>query len=201
MVLVDGLFKEGFVKLKSILLTVSVALLMLGFAPRTSSAGPLIDPALAFGVGDPYFLGFIVDGTPADMNAEVGFMNDLGLVAAGFMETCATPTNPTENCDRTTSTLAGPFAMATTADYMKQDNSDPTFDVGAMTFQYVLAKYGGYSAIWYNEDGFTGMISPVAQSLSHTSVANKLSVPEPGTLVLLGAGLAMIGLRTRRKQQ
>lgn len=172
----------------------------------TVSHAVVMDPTVSF--GDANFVGVIQPDTPSNPASEVDYINELIMLAAGAGPVACDG----QTCDRSDSTLAGPFDMAVLAGADKQEGSDTTFSTGEI-WQYILAKYagggesGGGALVWYFDEGVTGDITvPGAafdpeRGLSHISLYNgTTSVPEPGTLTLLGLGLlAAFGIQRRRQ--
>lgn len=170
-------------------------------ASTASSAGPVA-------IGDPNFLGTIVDGIPSSPGNEVTFINALNDLAAGALPvTCAV----TETCNRVGSTLAGPFSDAILAGAAKDETAP--FAINATGYEYILGKYDADQAgslVWYFAGGYTDGVVTLPGTfngfgLSHISLYNSAGgppptqVPEPGTALL--AGLALLGLAASRKRR
>jgi hypothetical protein len=170
----------------------------------------------ALAIGDANYVGSITDGIPSNPTDEVTYVNALTALAAGTGDTtCAI----TEVCNREGSTLAGPFAAATTTGAQK-DETEP-FQLDAFGFEYIVGKYDAGQAgslVWYFAGGYTGhefIDLPDlfnGKGLSHISLYNGANgngggggngtgggMPEPGTLAL--AGIALLGAAVARRRQ
>lgn len=169
---------------------------------------PLLGGASAYGVtlaiGDGYYLGSVVPGTPADGDHEAAFINYLAGMTTGTTENNVEVIagNPPDSNTLTRST--NNFGVLPEAVFTsKNDASTPlTFDLTGSTL-YILSKYGGGSLVWF-VNGYIGEVT-VASSfggngLSHTSFfGGTVSVPDGGaTLALLGAALVGLGAFRRR---
>ena len=159
--------------------------------------------ALQLEIDDPFYLGQIVDGIPANPNAEVGYINTLIPLPPGGPQTVGTE-------DYYRSDLAGE-GLAELTDADKAENGDP---IDVTDYAYILGKYdadlaGSY--VWAI-DGLTGMVQlPETvpgtdgnpKGISHTSryagffipdePEDPPTVPDGGTTLLL-AGLGMVAL-------
>lgn len=159
-------------------------------------------------MGDGNYVGQVVNGAPANAVSEVGYINFLITLdtGAGFPVAVDNPAlGDDEMYDRIDSTidpaplepLPGGFPAATTAGGQNGLGASATID--ASGFQYLLAKYGGFTWVWYSETGFSATEAVPQSKLSHISLYNGISVPDAGaSLVLFGAGLVGIGLVRRR---
>lgn len=182
---------------KYIVKSLLILTVVMGFATQA-------DASLVLAVGDAFYVGKIDNGAPADPASEVLYINTLTTLGTGAGPT----TIGTEDYDRIGSTHPGPFATAVTTDTMREDTGDNTHDLGTMTFQYILAKAGGFSVVWYNAAGFTGEVevpsdlngSDPGGGLSHTSFYNKGVIPEPGTIAVWGL-LALCGFAVAKKKK
>ena len=154
----------------------------------------------ALTIGDVRYLGQIDDGAPADATSEASYINSLLDLAAGAAAAPCTLA-ASEDCDRINSTLSTVGkADAVAAGAVKEDPTDGTVSVTG--FQWLLAKYGGESLVWYVGD-LSGNQSVPTAGLSHLSLYNPgtTQVPDGGaTLGLLGLGLLGLGYVRRRRQ-
>jgi hypothetical protein len=164
--------------------------------------------AISLTVGDAYYLGRVIDGVPSNPANEVRYINSLtGLIAGAGAVACSL--EPTEDCDRLSSTVAGPFAVATEVGSFKND-STPLSGVNATGWVYVIGKYGSGSSgggeyVWFINGAISGTITlpstfaPGGPGLSHISLYNKTTVPDGGaTLMLLGGALVGLGALRRK---
>ena len=169
---------------------------------------PLLAGTSSYGlnlaIGDSYYLGSVVQGTPADEDHEAAYINQLASMAPGTTanDLEVIPGNPPDSNDFTRSNNV--FGALPDAEFLdKNDAGTPlTFDLTGST-QYILSKYGQGSLVWFLA-GYTGSVT-VASSfnghgLSHTSFfGGNVTVPDGGaTLVLLGAALSVLGMLRRR---
>jgi hypothetical protein len=162
-------------------------------------AASAVSYAIPLNIGDANYLGRIVDGIPSNAANEIVYINNLITLGAGA---AATPCG-TETCDRLNSTLVGPFPDAELAGAARDDTGGTTVD--ATDFQYILGKYDAAQAgslVWFFASGAPGDVTLPSTlnglGLSHISLYNPggggQEVPEPGTLLMLGAGLLGLGL-------
>lgn len=193
----------------SILLSIFV---LLGMASTAS--------ALSLSYGDSYYLGYIWDGIPSSLDWEAVYINNLTTLSTGAGPT----TIDSETYDRTESSLTGPFPFPDALTATKPDDSGGT-SFSAIGQFYILGKYDGPNAgslVWFKSDGFTGDITLVEKwgptildedgqditklyGISHISALNQSDeppetpIPEPGTMLLLGAGLITLAGFSRKK--
>jgi hypothetical protein len=196
-----------------------------GLATSARTADAL---ALTNTLGDPYFLGTVVDGIPSDLTSEANYINSLLDMSVGELaKPC--PRDTDEQCDRVNSTLdvsgfdAGDDATAVNAVKVDADLSkgvpNPAFDNDAIDvtgYTYLIAKYDAEQAgslVWY-VGTLTGLVSVPdsfnGKGISHYSLYGTpdnppppdTSTPDGGTTLML-LGFAMVGLgalRSKMKQ-
>ncbi len=169
---------------------------------------PLLGGASAYGVtlaiGDAYYLGSVVPGTPADGDHEAAYINYLAGMTPGTSQNDVEviPGNPPDSNNLTRS--SNNFGVLPEAIFSsKNDASTPlTFDLTGSTL-YILSKYGQGSLVWF-VNGYVGEVTVAAdfngKGLSHTSFfGGSVTVPDGGaTLALLGAALVGLGAFRRR---
>lgn len=180
-------------------------------------------------VGANRVLGIIEPGTPAnEANERImvnglleGWISILGYNILGYNDGAASGTvmgdnpydpNPprkpeTYTLKYTTDTLipAAPNApLVQNNDWYRVNTSDPVIDLGTFTYDWVLAKWGPNSEVYYIGD-LTGeiqlkRINLIKGGLSHYTLFNRTAVPDAGrTVALLGLGLLGLGWYARRR--
>lgn len=179
-------------------LVIAVTIALSLFATRAS----------ALTLGDEFYLGHIVNASPASEAAELTYVNSLLDLSNGAAPTpCSLA--PSEDCDRLSSTIdASLFSDAKLDGALKDDSSNNLIDVTG--FQYLLAKYGGNAFVW-RVDGLVGIQeiptnlgacgnSAGGCGLSHSTLFHN-PVPDGGaTLSLLGIsllGLCVVARKTK----
>jgi hypothetical protein len=199
--------------LRKVLTGSVVSICLLGFASQAQ--------AIAFAVGDSYYMGYINDGIPSGDASAAGYLTILGDMApstgptqipAGTGETYTRSSNSL--CYNPTPALGCPDA--TTTGIVGGNTTSVNLGTG---FLYLLAKYDGPNwgtEVWY-VGGLTGSGHTIPQfppgqtrnELSHWSLfnpgggggGNEDPIPEPGSLILLGTGLAVAARRMRRARR
>jgi hypothetical protein len=154
--------------------------------------------ANALFIGDAYYMGQIVKGTPSSPANEVMYINDLLALSAGATAIGCSNGN---DCDRIGSTLNVAGFDAAVLLGANADN-DPSTPIDVTGYEYLYGKYGGFSMVWHVGDlsGSQILPDPVDDRLSHWALYNySNSVPEPSTLLLLGLGFIGLGFARRRK--
>ena len=159
---------------------------------------PLASNVSALTVGDANYVGQIVNGAPSSAEDQRDYINILITLAAGATAV-QLPDASGETYDRVGSTHAGPFAQAQASGETREDPTDGSID--ATGYKYVYAKYGGEAFVWFDADGFDGVITVPTQALSHLSIMNQTTsnVPDGGSaLLLLGGAFAALGFLRRK---
>jgi hypothetical protein len=162
--------------------------------------------ALELTIGDIYYLGRIVDGTPAGESNEAAYVNYLKELAP-LADVGPVSVDPLISGQYFTRS-GNPFGYPSLPTAVFHFRYDPPPAGGSFTstgFQYILGKYGqGETHVWYSQTGFTGTVvvpwlSSEQRGLSHITLLNPTTVPDGGaTLMLLGGALVGLGALYRK---
>lgn len=163
-------------------------------------------------IGDARYMGFIDDGVPSGAADQVNYLNYLKSLAPG-----SNASSLGESFERSNNTLCYPtcpvVVVASVNDTTGANTGIPT------GYTYLYAKYDGPNwgvEVWYIA-GLTGTIDIPATAggygLSHYTLYNVTTqpctgdlcdppvvTPEPGTMLMLGTGLALLAARLRRRK-
>ena len=159
--------------------------------------------AQALAIDDSRYLGAIIPGTPTSPADEIDYINQLITMALN-----ATTTISGNLFDRSaipcTPNLGG--CPAATATGQSVDLAPPAGAVTVTGFEWLFAKYGGDSHVWWVGGLTTGVTIPGVntggQALSHYALFNAtptVTTPDGGaTIGLLGFGMLALGYLRRR---
>jgi hypothetical protein len=171
---------------------------------------------------DSSYVGWIERSSPSGPEQEATFINTLTGVTAGTFQNLVVASIDTDSREYNRllplSTLAGtlPTADPLSTDKNEMGYDDQNPDDAARQLdaehQYILAKYGHRSYVWFNAAGFGGpgdlvqvpaldLYDGDMNAVSHVSGFNSVhnSVPENGQTIIL-AGIAALGLAVMRKR-
>ena len=157
---------------------------------------------LDFGI---YGLGTSEPGTPAGDQYELDRLNYLiSLANPGTPDLPAPDTPNYTSLNLGTATAAAiPLPYPATFDAGDKFSTSSTSFTLPGSYSYLLAKFANNTAYFYI-GGLTGDIeigNPFGEGgISHVSLFGPSQVPEPGTVMLLGFGLAGIGTFRRFKK-
>jgi hypothetical protein len=181
--------------MKKLLSVLFAAVLFLGLGANAVQATSLT-------YGDAYYLGYVNDAIPSNVDDTVGYINNLITLAAGAGPTVI----GTESYSRVGSALPGPFPVAVALGGVKTDTSIGS-GINVTGWTYLLGKYDAHNAgayVWYVAGLETADIPNFFNAagqygLSHYTLLNHTQVPDGGaTLMLLGGALVGLGALRRK---
>ena len=141
-------------------------------------------------------IGFVDPGSPADPSDETIYANKL----IDLYNTYGSTYGPVSFDSHSYTISAGlnvPGGLLPAAVHAGKDESAP-FEITS-SYEYAIFKLGNVSYLYWL-DGKTGTVDQFGDRLSHVSVFNPITVPEPSLIMLLGFGLGAVGLVSRRKK-
>jgi VPDSG-CTERM motif len=173
------------------LLTAIACTLALGLSATT---------AQALTIGDNRYLGSIVPGVPTNPTSEVSYINQ--LITMGLGTSTVIAPNTFTRSSRPCPSLGG-CPTATLVD-ASVDQAPPGGPINVTGYEWLYAKYGGDSHVWWIGGLGAGVIIPPSNGtnndLSHYALFNATGrTPDGGaTLGLLGLGVLALGYLRRR---
>lgn len=182
--------------MKKIIIALVMAVCLVGF----------VGPAKAISLTADDLIGTVLPGSPATEILELGRLNQLIT-----MNNTGTPTSPYTLGDYTYTLVVGsnvPVTLVEAFGGFKITAAEGVILESVTTpYMYLMAKFGNKDAFYYL-GGQTGSIEslfiptafgPRGNGLSHITLFNPTSVPEPATLILMGLGLLGVAGFRRKK--
>ena len=185
--------------MKKVLVAIALVACLVGF----------VSPAKAITIGWDQLIGTVDPAAPADVAIEVQYVNQLIALAnegtKDLQELNVPDTPQAPYIYDVNDSFAGPFPLPVAADGAQYGYTNLSFNLTSGA-DYLLAKFGNQAAIYWL-DGLSGDITLVSPfptqggGLSHITLFNQTSVPEPATMLLLGLGLlGVAGARRKFKK-
>ena len=159
-------------------------------------------PAGAVILDETYLIGTVIDAAPATVAMELVYAQNLiNLYNAGTTG----PVNIGTESYTVWGDNIGDFGILTTEDLVgsKVNGGEiPGFPLNLTGSRYLWAKFGGYGALYFVDgiDIVDVIDSTPPDGVNGGGLSHVTSIPEPGTLILLGSSLLGLALVSGRKK-